>query len=264
MPRIRSFDLTSGSLQGAPLLEEQGWTAGQKLVRKADKKEGILTELGAELCVIEIGGQQFRLPSESLLQGEWRLQKRDAVVQQLDCWRDESFLNSWDYEQMVLRMQVLSAVQEGRKINEKSYAHLELFLKPARKVQSTKAWQKNALQLYPCTNRVEFKILGDMEKGVTGICLGRTDHESDPWVIYLQPPQKSYCPVFFMKTSGDLEECNMVLSPVEMRFKGSIPACKNVKPVKAGDELVLYKAQAVKSVRELEAIEPAAKKARKR
>ena len=49
---------------------------------------------------------------------------------------------------MVLRMQVLSAVHDRRNINEKNYAHLELFLKPVRKVQSTKAWQKNALQLY--------------------------------------------------------------------------------------------------------------------
>ena len=64
-------------------------------------------------------------------------------------------------------------------------------------------------------------MVDDGGKDMTGIWLGKSQHQYDPWVIYFQPPEKSYCPVFFMRTSADVDECNRVMTPVELRFKGS-------------------------------------------
>lgn len=144
------------------MLQEQGFSAGDLVRRKADQVVAKIQGAQGDsvLLSIEDGlvSGQASVTIKSFLRGEW--QKFTAPKEQeqelVEHW-NHSALKSTDFAVLILKSKILLSLHEQAAKHQATLQHLKLMLKPTKGVCSTRSFAKHKLVLVPTTTRVDVK-----------------------------------------------------------------------------------------------------------
>lgn len=245
---MREISIDGTLKDTAVLMHAAGFQVGDYVERKADKVRGQLIEVTNESVKIQMDdpvGVVGRFPLKDFLTKSWV--KTSAKPDPVELVPD-GLASSFDAfvaarVSSIIQLEICTLTTS----HEKLALSTKVCLKPVKGVVCTKSFDKGKFTLVPTTIKINFKA----GKPPTGTSVVHVQPSSllSFWLgpAHLPKVGDNGMIVPFWHMQKDSDEWNMEITMVKVvhdGYKLQIPVARNIKPLKAGDWLVLKKVDA--------------------
>lgn len=244
LQRMRELNVDGSVKDVACLMAELGFVVGGFAERKADKTKGkIVTMSDSEVKVEIIGapGVSANVPLKLFLDAQWvsytpKPQRPEVVVSPKSVLTD-------DFQAVRHGAMILQKMCELAILNDKAAQRLKVQFQPGKQVVSEVAFEKGKLILVPLCSKVvhSFQIDRSDNKVTAQVVNSKATFTLVP-MGNAPKDDGTVAPFWFMSSSSD--DFNMELThQKDGDFR--LPVARNVKPIKPGDQLIVFKPKKV-------------------
>ena len=263
-----------GSISGLhQLVQEQGFSIGSHVTRKADKKFAKITGFEDEFVLLVMeddestGSEVYKVHCRSFLKKEWKkyAPKKEAVMISHHFKHYGPFQD--DFLQLLMKSRIAQALFDMGVKHQVQDEDVQLGYKPNKSVIALKSFAVNQLVLVPVTTKISATLEGKPMPG-SNLPLGSLlANRSSQKVSFSLGPQivvpkddgedgestGFLCPFWFLEYSDDPKEVNMEIhgkldhySQCSKKFDEvtiKIPVARNFTRVSAGTRLCVFRAK---------------------
>ena len=246
-PRMRELNLDGTVKDVSCLMSELGFSLGSYAERKADKSRGkiiSISEIEVKLEIMSAPGVVASVPIKMFLDSQWvrfapKPEKTSVSVIPQPIMNDE-------FEAIRLSGLISQKMCDLVISHDATARKLSVQLSPSKQVVAQSSFEKGKLVLVPACAKVSYAFQQDRSNESRVIVQVRKSSAIFTLVPFRNAAKDDGCVAPFWFTAASSEEFNMEMTVVKSS-DGDIclPVARNIKPIKQGDSLVLFKKKRV-------------------